>query len=110
MLNIGTGELFLVLLVALLVFGPARLPEIARNLGKALRQFQQETQKATAILKEGFDAPPATSPPAASPASFAGPAPGVVDVPDESVVVSVPAEPAPPAPEVTQEIRQHEDT
>lgn len=35
---IGTTELFVVLLVALLVFGPRKLPELGRSLGRALNQ------------------------------------------------------------------------
>lgn len=38
--NIGPMELLLVLVVALLVFGPQRLPEIAAKLGKAINDFK----------------------------------------------------------------------
>ena len=37
---IGTTELFVILLVALLVFGPRKLPELGRSLGRALHQLQ----------------------------------------------------------------------
>ena len=37
---IGTTELLVVLLVALVVFGPRKLPELGRSLGRALRQLQ----------------------------------------------------------------------
>ncbi len=37
---IGTTELLVVLLVALVVFGPRRLPELGRSLGRALHQLQ----------------------------------------------------------------------
>jgi TatA/E family protein of Tat protein translocase len=37
---IGTTELLVVLLVALLVFGPRKLPELGRSLGRALNQLQ----------------------------------------------------------------------
>ncbi len=38
--NIGPGEFFLILIIALLVFGPQRLPEVGRKLGKALRDLK----------------------------------------------------------------------
>jgi sec-independent protein translocase protein TatA len=53
--NLGLGELLVIVLIALLVFGPNKLPEIMRNLGKAWRTFQHETQKATNVLRESFD-------------------------------------------------------
>lgn len=37
---IGTTELLVVLLVALVVFGPRKLPELGRSLGRALSQLQ----------------------------------------------------------------------
>jgi sec-independent protein translocase protein TatA len=38
--NIGPGEIVLLLLVALLLFGAKRLPEIGRSLGKGMREFK----------------------------------------------------------------------
>lgn len=55
MLNVGWGEMLLVMLVALLVFGPNRLPEMARSMGKFIRQFQRETSRAMSDLKEGLE-------------------------------------------------------
>ena len=39
-MNIGTPELLIVLVVALLFFGPAKLPGLARSLGEAQREFR----------------------------------------------------------------------
>ena len=39
-LNIGTPEMLFILLAALLLFGGDKLPEVARGLGKGIRQFQ----------------------------------------------------------------------
>ena len=55
MLNVGWGEMGLLLLVALIVFGPNRLPEMARSMGKFIRQFQRETSRAMSDLKEGLE-------------------------------------------------------
>jgi sec-independent protein translocase protein TatA len=41
MFGVGVGELLVVLVVVLLVFGPGRLPELMGNLGKAMREFQK---------------------------------------------------------------------
>ena len=38
--NIGTGEILLLLLLALLLFGAKRLPEIGRSLGRGMREFK----------------------------------------------------------------------
>jgi sec-independent protein translocase protein TatA len=38
--NIGTGEIVLLLLLALLLFGAKRLPEIGRSMGRGLREFK----------------------------------------------------------------------
>ena len=50
--NIGTGELMVILLVGLLVFGPKRLPEVARKVGKG---FQQMRKTANAFRDEMRD-------------------------------------------------------
>ena len=41
MFNIGPAELIVIFLVALLVVGPKRLPEIGRTIGKTLREFRR---------------------------------------------------------------------
>jgi sec-independent protein translocase protein TatA len=39
-MRVGVGELLVILLIILLLFGAARLPELARSLGKAIREFK----------------------------------------------------------------------
>jgi sec-independent protein translocase protein TatA len=41
MFGIGPTELIVVLVVALLVFGPKRLPDIGRSLGRGMREFKE---------------------------------------------------------------------
>ena len=40
MFGLGFGELILILLIALIFIGPKKLPELAKGLGKGLRDFQ----------------------------------------------------------------------
>ena len=41
MFGIGVPELILILVVGLVVFGPGKLPEVARSLGKGIREFRK---------------------------------------------------------------------
>lgn len=49
--NIGPLELAIVLIIALVVFGPKRLPELGRSLGKGIREFRGS------VSGEGHDEP-----------------------------------------------------
>lgn len=52
MFGIGPTELVVILVVALLVLGPKRLPEIARALGKGLAEFRRATADVTSELDD----------------------------------------------------------
>ncbi|MGB3691648.1 MAG: TatA/E family twin arginine-targeting protein translocase [Spirulinaceae cyanobacterium] len=43
--GMGLPEMALILVVALLIFGPKKLPEIGRSLGKALKGFQEASRE-----------------------------------------------------------------
>ncbi|WP_422699807.1 twin-arginine translocase TatA/TatE family subunit [Dendrosporobacter quercicolus] len=45
--NIGMPELILILIIALVVFGPAKLPEIGKALGRSLQEFKRATSEVT---------------------------------------------------------------
>ena len=47
MFGLGLPEILLILVIALLIFGAAKLPEIGRSLGKALSEFKKGTQEFT---------------------------------------------------------------
>jgi sec-independent protein translocase protein TatA len=49
--NIGVPGLILILIVALVIFGPNKLPEIGRAFGKSLREFKKATEGLTDDLK-----------------------------------------------------------
>ena len=52
MFNIGLPELLIIGAIALIVFGPNKLPELAKAFGRAMREFK----KATEEVKESFEA------------------------------------------------------
>lgn len=43
--NIGAGEILFIAIFALLIFGPKKLPEISRQLGRAMAQFRRATNE-----------------------------------------------------------------
>ncbi len=49
-MGIGPGELLLILLIVLIIFGPGKLPELGKALGKGIREFRQAAQGATAQI------------------------------------------------------------
>ncbi|HEX6261495.1 MAG TPA: twin-arginine translocase TatA/TatE family subunit [Actinomycetota bacterium] len=55
--NLGFGEIIVILLVALLVFGPRRLPEIGRTVGKSLREFRRATSSLKAEFEQDLEPP-----------------------------------------------------
>lgn len=52
MFGIGMPELLVIAVIALLVVGPKKLPEIAKALGKGLFEFRKVTESATDTIKE----------------------------------------------------------
>lgn len=52
MQNIGVPGLILIVVIALIVFGPKKLPEIGRAFGQTLREFKKSTRE---ITSESFE-------------------------------------------------------
>lgn len=68
--GIGIWELLILLLVLLLVFGPKRLPEMGRQLGKGMREFKDSVSGKDDDGSDVIDDVPAELPPGqATPAS-----------------------------------------
>ena len=63
MFNIGGGEFLVIALIALIVLGPQRLPDAARQVGKAMGELRRLSTGFQDELKEAFkDSEPTTTP------------------------------------------------
>jgi len=72
--GIGIWELLILLLVLLLVFGPKRLPEMGRQLGKGMREFKDSVSgKDDDELDDFAELPPAEPAETATPSQAATP-------------------------------------
>jgi Tat protein translocase TatB subunit len=59
MFNIGPFELMVILLLALVVVGPSRLPEVGRSIGKGLRELRKVQDEVRDSINFDLDAEPA---------------------------------------------------
>jgi sec-independent protein translocase protein TatA len=87
----GPLELIIVLVIALIVLGPGKLPDVGAALGKGIREFRRassDLQDATRTDSPPNPAPPAAAPPAAAPPAAAPP--------PAPPAVTTPTPPAPP--------------
>jgi sec-independent protein translocase protein TatB len=78
MFNLGAGEIAVICVLALLLLGPERLPELARGMGKFFREFRRQTDEVRGlverefyrmdqdVLKDGTKAEPNPEPPSRS--------------------------------------------
>lgn len=62
MFNIGPLELMVILIVALLVVGPAKLPELGRSIGRGLREFRKAQDEVQRTLRLSLDDEPPSRP------------------------------------------------
>ncbi|MDI6735767.1 MAG: TatA/E family twin arginine-targeting protein translocase [bacterium] len=51
MFGIGMPELIIILIVALIIFGPKRLPEMGKSLGRAIKEFRKTSQELKEEIK-----------------------------------------------------------
>lgn len=62
MFGIGAGEFIVILIVGLIVFGPSKLPEVGRAIGKGLKEFRKAQAALSQTLNEPLE-PEKKSPP-----------------------------------------------
>jgi len=62
--GIGPGELMIILVLALIIVGPQKLPELGRNLGRTVGEFKAQTDQMRSVLN--FDTLTAPTTPVAS--------------------------------------------
>lgn len=58
--GIGTPELLIILLIVLLLFGAKRLPDLARGLGRSIKEFKKATAEAESDIRSAIEDPPQT--------------------------------------------------
>lgn len=61
--NLGWGEIVLILVVVLLLFGAKKLPELARGLGQGIKEFKKATKDVQDDLQRAMDEEPPRDPP-----------------------------------------------
>ncbi|MGA2444010.1 MAG: twin-arginine translocase TatA/TatE family subunit [Opitutaceae bacterium] len=57
-LDVGGTEILMIMLVTLLLFGSKRMPDLARSLGKSIREFKKAASSLEEELKRALEAPP----------------------------------------------------
>jgi sec-independent protein translocase protein TatA len=61
-MNLGAPEIIGLLVVALILFGANRLPEIGKGLGKGIREFKKASKELTGELESSFKDEPVSTP------------------------------------------------
>jgi TatA/E family protein of Tat protein translocase len=63
--NIGAPELIIILVIALLILGPGKLPEVGASLGKSIREFRKASTDIQESVKVNVDTSPLPATPQA---------------------------------------------
>ncbi|HUB08286.1 MAG TPA: twin-arginine translocase TatA/TatE family subunit [Myxococcales bacterium] len=87
MFNIGPGELMVILILALVLLGPDKLPEVARSIGKGMKEIRRATEDIRNTVEEELYR-----------AEAAKPKPPVSPLPALTASIAAAAEPKNPPP------------
>jgi TatA/E family protein of Tat protein translocase len=90
--SIGMPELLIILTLALIIFGPRKLPELGRSLGKSLGEFKRASNELRNTLDEEIriEEERSTRPARPTPAPEPAPAPAAASVTEENQDETVP--------------------
>jgi sec-independent protein translocase protein TatA len=58
--SVGAPEILVIIVLALIIFGPRRLPEIGRTVGKSMREFRRAASELRAEIQQDLDEEPPT--------------------------------------------------
>ena len=94
--NIGPLELVIILVIALLVLGPGKLPDVGAALGKSIREFRKASSDVQEAVNVSVDTSPLPPTPAAPPAPVAPAVPAATQAPAATAAPVAPVT-APPA-------------
>ena len=96
--NIGAPELIIILVIALLILGPGKLPEVGSSLGKSIREFRKASTDIQDSVKVDVDTSPLPATPAPAATAPAAPAAAVAAAvaapPVDAAPAAAPAAPA----------------
>ena len=94
----GPLELVIILVIALLVLGPGKLPEVGASLGKSIREFRKASSDVQESVKVDTDTSPLPNTPAAATPAAPIAAPPVAEqsAPTAPAVDAAPADPSDP--------------
>lgn len=96
MFGLSFGEVLIIMVVALLVLGPERLPKVAKNVGKGMREFRRATGGFRQVLEEELYLDDDEAPkPAATPRPNTQPSDGPAPVPRQAPVLAAAPQQAP---------------
>ena len=94
----GPLELVIILVIALLILGPGKLPDVGSALGKSIREFRKassDVQEAVSVNVDTSPLPPATTAPAAAAPVVAAPVVAAAAAPVVAAAAETPDAPAP---------------
>jgi len=95
--SIGMPELIVIFVIALIIFGPRKLPELGKSLGRSISEFKRASNELRNTLEEEIRVDDQRQKSAAAPAT-AAPAAGAPGPAEPAAAEPAPAEPAPAEP------------